>query len=141
MLNNWQYHLVVGPRGNNLSDRLGGGAIAQWICLCLPSCCPRLESQSHHLCFYHLQPNLCYFCRVKKMKINKNRTVQPIFKTICQASLRMKNNLVSRLKWASLLLQKPQKTDHKISQVFFCKNVLKSIHLHLSSKVIWDPPN
>ena len=25
MLNNWQYHLVVGPRGNNLSDRLGGG--------------------------------------------------------------------------------------------------------------------
>ena len=34
-----------------------GAAIAQWICLRLPSCGPRFESQAHHLCFYHLYSN------------------------------------------------------------------------------------
>ena len=27
--------------------------IAQWIRLCLPSCCPGFNSQARHLCFYH----------------------------------------------------------------------------------------
>ena len=31
-----------------------GAAIAQWIRLCLPSCCPEFESQADHLHFYHL---------------------------------------------------------------------------------------
>ena len=29
-----------------------GAAIAQWICLCLPSCCPGFESQTYHLRYY-----------------------------------------------------------------------------------------
>ena len=29
-----------------------GAAIAQWIRLHLPSCCPGFESQAHYLCFY-----------------------------------------------------------------------------------------
>ena len=31
-----------------------GAAIAQWICLRLPSCCPRFLFQAHHLCLYQL---------------------------------------------------------------------------------------
>ena len=31
-----------------------GAVIAQWICLRLPSCHPRFESQVHHLHFFHL---------------------------------------------------------------------------------------
>ena len=48
-----------------------GKSIAQWILPCLPSCRPRFKSQAHHLCFYHLESNLCYVCHVKRMKINK----------------------------------------------------------------------
>ena len=47
-------------------------AIAQWIRLRLSFCRPGFESQAHHLRFYHLQ-YLCYICRVKRTKINKNR--------------------------------------------------------------------
>ena len=36
---------------NSLAE---GAAIAQWIRLLLPSCCPRFESQACHLCFFHL---------------------------------------------------------------------------------------
>ena len=50
-----------------------GAAIAQWICLRLPSCRPVFESQAHHLSFYHLLSNLCYICHVKRTKINKKR--------------------------------------------------------------------
>ena len=32
-----------------------GVAIASWICMRLPSCCPWFESQAHHLLFYHLK--------------------------------------------------------------------------------------
>ena len=46
----------------------GVAAIAQWICLHLPSCRPEFESQAHHLCFY-----LWYICHVKRTKINKKR--------------------------------------------------------------------
>ena len=31
-----------------------GAAIAQWICLRLPSCRPRIDSQAHHLRLYHV---------------------------------------------------------------------------------------
>ena len=31
-----------------------GAAIAQWICLCLPSCCPGFTSQACLLRFFHL---------------------------------------------------------------------------------------
>ena len=44
-----------------------------WIRLCLPSCCPRFESQARHPLFYHLQSNLCYICHVKRTKLNKKR--------------------------------------------------------------------
>ena len=47
-----------------------GAAIAQWIHLCLPSCCPRFEFQAHHLCF-QLYSYLCYICHVKRTKISK----------------------------------------------------------------------
>ena len=49
-----------------------GAAIAQWICLRLPSCRPGFESQVHHLHFFHLM-YLCYICHVKRTKINKKR--------------------------------------------------------------------
>ena len=32
-----------------------GAAIAQWIRLRLPSCGPRIESQAHHLRWFHLK--------------------------------------------------------------------------------------
>ena len=31
-----------------------GWKIAQWICLCLPSCHPGFEAQAHHPCFYQI---------------------------------------------------------------------------------------
>ena len=43
-------------------------AIAQWICLQLPSCHPGLESQAHQLRFYQFIFELCH---VEKTKINK----------------------------------------------------------------------
>ena len=47
-----------------------GAAIAQWIHLRLPSCCPWFESQAHHLCFYQIIFELLH---VEKTKINKKR--------------------------------------------------------------------
>ena len=46
-----------------------GAAIAQWICLHLPFCRPRFESQAHQLRFYQFIFELCH---VEKPKINKN---------------------------------------------------------------------
>ena len=52
-----------------------GAAIAQWIRLRLPSCCPGFESQAHHLCFFQFILFKLYFCHlnlnVKTTKINK----------------------------------------------------------------------
>ena len=40
-----------------------GAAIAQLICLLLPSCCPGFKSQAHHQRFFHLQSNVYkYIC-------------------------------------------------------------------------------
>ena len=41
-----------------------GTTIAQWIHLRLPTCRPQFKYQAHHLCFYHLQSNLCFICLV-----------------------------------------------------------------------------
>ena len=47
-------------QGENETERKKwGAAIAQWICLCLPSCHPGFKTQAHHLCFFHLQ-----FCAI-----------------------------------------------------------------------------
>ena len=42
------------------SKILRGAAVAQWICLYLPSCLSGFESQAQHLCFHHL----CQFCAI-----------------------------------------------------------------------------
>ena len=58
---------------------MGGGSIAQWIRLLLPSCHPVFTSQAHHLRFYPLQ-DWCYICHVKRTKINKKEAgFCPIF--------------------------------------------------------------
>ena len=50
-----------------------GTCTAQWICQHLSYHCLRFKSQAHHLCFYHLQSNMCYMCLciVKRMKIKQ----------------------------------------------------------------------
>ena len=50
-----------------------GAAIAQWICLRLPSCGPGFESQAHHLCFYHLYSYFVLHYVKKRMIVNKKR--------------------------------------------------------------------
>ena len=49
-----------------LTQRLiiGGTALAQWICVCLPSSHHGFESQAHHLFKFEL-------CHVDETKINK----------------------------------------------------------------------
>ena len=59
-----------------------GAAIAQWICLRLPSSRPGFDSQALHLCFYHLWWNLYFICPcvVKKNENKPKRSrVWPIF--------------------------------------------------------------
>ena len=46
-----------------------GAAIAQWICLRLPSCRPGFESQAHHLCFHRF----IELCNVEKTKVKQKR--------------------------------------------------------------------
>ena len=54
---------------------MGGAAIAQWICLRLPSCLPGFESQAHHLCFFSI-----YIVRIVylsfKLECEKNENKQ-----------------------------------------------------------------
>ena len=45
-------------------------ALAQWICLCFPSCCPGFESQVHHLRFYQFKFEFKLW-HVEKTKINR----------------------------------------------------------------------
>ena len=40
---------------NNLTIMGWGAAVAQWIGVCLPSCCPNFESHAHHLCFHQFK--------------------------------------------------------------------------------------
>ena len=53
-----------------LQKKIWGAATAQWIRLCLPYCCPRFESQVHHLHFYQFKFKLWH---VEKTKINRKR--------------------------------------------------------------------
>ena len=62
-----------------------GAAIAQWISLRLPSCCPGFESQAHHLCFFQFILFKLYICHlnwnVKTTKINiKQAGIGPFLK-------------------------------------------------------------
>ena len=41
-------------------DNKWGAAIAQWICLRLPSCRPKLESLAHHLRFFQISIQIVY---------------------------------------------------------------------------------
>ena len=53
----------------------GGAAIAQWICLSLPSLRPGFESQAHHLCFFQFILFKFYICHLDRNveRINKKR--------------------------------------------------------------------
>ena len=57
--------------------------IAQWIRLCLPSCCPGFNSQARHLCFYHNSQICAIFVHAMWEKNeNKQREAEigPFFK-------------------------------------------------------------
>ena len=54
---------------NEINNRLLGAAIAQWICLYLPSCHPGFKSQAHHQRFY---PN-CQFVLYLSCEKNENK--------------------------------------------------------------------
>ena len=59
---------------------MGGAAIAQWICLRLPSCRPGFESQAHHLCFHQFIKKIVY-CGKDENKQKRGRD-RSIFKSI-----------------------------------------------------------
>ena len=46
---------LFGVRSSSNLLNTRGAAVAQWICLRLPSCHPGFESQAHHLCFYQFK--------------------------------------------------------------------------------------
>ena len=48
-----------------------GAAIAQWICVRLPYCHPRFESQAHHLHFLYSNFVLYCHCVEKRTKIKE----------------------------------------------------------------------
>ena len=86
--------------------------IAQWIRLCLPSCCPGFESQAHHLRFFQFILFKLYICHlnwnVKRTKINKKRPVL--------AHLQKKEKS-SRMKVTSYLKYRPLRVVR--SHIFF----------------------
>ena len=59
-----------------------GAAIAQWIRLHLPSCCPGFWAQAHQICFYQFKFKLCL---VEKTKINQRG--RDFFYIICQCGI------------------------------------------------------
>ena len=64
--------------------RLHWAVIAQWIRLRLPNCCPRFESQGHHLHFFQFIKFTLCICNLnwnlKRTKINKKRPGLALFK-------------------------------------------------------------
>ena len=53
---------------------LRGAAIAQWIRLHLPSCCPGFESQAHHLCFFSIyKVQIVYLSLESECEKNENK--------------------------------------------------------------------
>ena len=69
------------------------------ICLRLPLCSPRFESQTHHLCFFQFIQFKLYICHLKGTKTNKKRPGL--------AYLKNKN----RLPLCTYLNDQKQKTD------------------------------
>ena len=59
-------------------EKVGGTAIAQWIRLHLPSCCPGFESQAHHLRFYN--KFVLHLSREKNENKQKEARFGPFFK-------------------------------------------------------------
>ena len=47
-----------------------GTAIAQWICLHLPSWGPGFKTQLYHLCFFHLSSNIELYCIIVLRKVS-----------------------------------------------------------------------
>ena len=72
-------------------ERKKGGAIAQWIRLCLPSCGRGFESHAHHLCFY--SQKLFCICRFIEKK-DENKQIEaglgPYFEKTNERTLTMK---------------------------------------------------
>ena len=69
-------------RYTNRED-MGGGAVAKWIRMHLPSCGPWFESQAYHLRFYIVKfgTNPISQCVEKRTKMNKKRPDLASFKT------------------------------------------------------------
>ena len=89
-------------RTRNILDILRA-TIAQWIRPCLPSCSPRLESQSHYLStLFPLIVKCCtVFVIAKRTKINEKRPVWPIFKKLI--SIAIQNEAIPRHSSVELL--------------------------------------
>ena len=73
----------LNPKKERKKERLKewGAAVAQWICLHLPSCRPGLKSQAHHLCFYHYSQFVIYLSSEKKENKQKEARFGPFKKT------------------------------------------------------------
>ena len=61
-----------------------GAAIAQWIRLRLPSCCPGFKSQACHLCFNQFIFELCH---VENTEINQKEAGIGPFKKLMHVSI------------------------------------------------------
>ena len=63
-----------------------GAAIAQWICLCLPSCCPRFDSQACHQRFFSIIVEFVLYLSMRCWEKNKNKQkrgrIWPILKNL-----------------------------------------------------------
>ena len=91
-----------------------GAAIAQWVWLHLPSCCPEFESQAHHLCFYQAKFDLWH---VEKTKINRKRCRELSFTAEIQKGLHFD---IRTIRWIALnvnlfgaILSSVSKLGHK----------------------------
>ena len=115
-----------------------GAAIAQWICLRLPSCHPRFESQAHHLSFHQ-------FVELFNLEKDKNKQKEAGIGPYLQKVLMnyFKTSVFTSKKAGPLLLNQflgsivkvrnpPQpKAEYKIKDCFDHKVGTKSGHLIL----------
>ena len=125
-----------------------GAAIAQWIRLHLPSCCPGFESQAHHLCFHKFVKKLC---NVEKTKINKKRPrlahlKKNIFiaKTLSFNSQWAESSSADFIqRWEKTALSvwfSPTKVSRLFCIKFWCTLYLKVIWLFPISLIKWYSP-
>ena len=64
---------------------LWGVAIARWIRLCIPSCCPEFESQAHHLCF--LKNHFNSLCYLNQLRSTRSRNEKSKIRTLFSKNL------------------------------------------------------